>query len=380
MTGRALSYRTAAVACLVALCAVGGNVGCTGGAVPGAAPSAPGTRAASPGINQGNVTTVVAPANGLTAIAVDDQDQLYLADNGTVRKFPAAGPWPRRLAEGTPVVEGLQFAWAIAVARDGSIWVLDGMGHLFRKTPDGALKSFPIAETDFLNPGLAVDAAGNAYVSMNRPFYQEPGDGQHYIARVTPEGQVSPFVGQPDAKGGFADGGGTAARFYRPGALAFDGAGNLYVADRGNFAIRRVTPDGTVSTVAGRGAPSLPPSPMPGMPSPDLTPVYAGTVPLVGLTVDPMGQLYYTASDNRVHRITPDGVESVFAGDGKICRGAQTCSEICPSPETDTCDRDGVALMARFMTPSTLVSTHAGTLFVLDRDTNSFSYRLRRIE
>jgi sugar lactone lactonase YvrE len=90
--------------------------------------------------------------------------------------------------------------------------------------------------------GVAVDGAGNVYVAdvfNNR------------IRKITPEGVVSTLAGNGHAD--FADGIGKAARFNRPDGVAVDGAGNVYVADRANHSIRKITPEGVVSTLAGNG-------------------------------------------------------------------------------------------------------------------------------
>jgi len=96
-----------------------------------------------------------------------------------------------------------------------------------------------------LPTSVVADAAGNLYVSDS---------GNRRIRKVTPKGEVSTFVGGGDNYyGDFADGKGENARFRDLGDIAIDSAGNLYVADAGNGRIRKVTPDGEVTTLAGRG-------------------------------------------------------------------------------------------------------------------------------
>jgi hypothetical protein len=91
--------------------------------------------------------------------------------------------------------------------------------------------------------GITVGPGGNVYVS-------EAPDGPAIarIRKITPTGDVTTVAG---AEHGYADGGGTAARFHNPYGLAADSTGNLFVADGYNQAVRKVTPQGAVSTVAG---------------------------------------------------------------------------------------------------------------------------------
>lgn len=100
----------------------------------------------------------------------------------------------------------------------------------------------PATEARFNNPhGLALDAAGNLYVADN---------ANHTIREISPQGIVSTLAGTPDQPGS-ADGNGSAARFYLPKGVAVDPSGNVYVADSGNHTVRKITPAGDVTTLAG---------------------------------------------------------------------------------------------------------------------------------
>ncbi|MBT5582053.1 MAG: hypothetical protein HOJ56_17230, partial [Acidimicrobiaceae bacterium] len=97
-------------------------------------------------------------------------------------------------------------------------------------------------EARFYNPtGVAVDGDGNLYVTERY---------SHTIRKVTPAGEVTTFAGSAGSAGS-DDGTGAAARFREPTGVAVDGDGNLYVADAGNNTIRKVTPAGEVTTLAG---------------------------------------------------------------------------------------------------------------------------------
>ena len=87
---------------------------------------------------------------------------------------------------------------------------------------------------------MAIDSSGNLYVADN---------GNHLIRKITPNGTIGIFAGQAGVQG-YADGTGINAQFTYPSGLAFDNSGNLYVADGGNSTVRKITPDGTVSTLS----------------------------------------------------------------------------------------------------------------------------------
>src|SRR5205807_6164625 len=91
--------------------------------------------------------------------------------------------------------------------------------------------------------GVATDSAGNVYVADS---------GNNTIRKITPGGVVTTLAGTPGVTGS-TDGTGAAASFNFPSDVATDGAGNVYVADYNNNTIRKITPAGAVSTLAGAG-------------------------------------------------------------------------------------------------------------------------------
>lgn len=140
--------------------------------------------------------------------------------------------------------------------RHGNLFIADTVNHTIRKlSPDGVVSTIagiagqqwdpaaPNAANLLYEPtDVAVDDAGNVYVADSR---------SHSIRRIAPDGTMSSFAGLPGTDG-WADGLGAAARFNRPWGLAIGGAGNvLLVADRGNACLRRILPDGSVSSLAG---------------------------------------------------------------------------------------------------------------------------------
>ncbi|MCC2970988.1 gluconolaconase [Massilia sp. IC2-476] len=196
----------------------------------------------------------------------------------------------------------------------------------------------PAASSRFDDPfGVALDAKGTVYVA-------DAGDTNR-IRSIAPDGTVSTFAG---SKEGFQDGVGTAAAFHTPSALAFDHEGNLFVADTGNHAIRKITKDGAVTTIAGDGTPG----------DTDGIGRAAQFNGPVGIAVDDTGVVYVADTYNdRIRRIGRDGSVTTIAGGAK------------PG------NADGVGAAASFDTPSALAVTTNGTLYVADTGNNA----IRRI-
>ena len=143
---------------------------------------------------------------------------------------------------------------------------------------------------------MAVDSAGNVYVADTY---------NHTIRKITPAGVVSTLAGLAGSCGS-ADGTGANARFYYPYGVAVDSAGNVYVADTDNHTIRKITPGGVVSTLAGLAGSSG---------SADGTGANARFHYPSGVAVDSAGNVYVADTDNHtIRKITPAGVVSTLAG------------------------------------------------------------------
>jgi sugar lactone lactonase YvrE len=136
--------------------------------------------------------------------------------------------------------------------------------------------------------GIAVDSAGTTYITES---------GLHSVRRISPAGVISVFAGDA-VNSGSADGAGAAARFSNPGAIAVDKDDNMYVLDTHNSTVRKVSPAGLVTTVAGS----------PGQPgSVDGKGSAARFSGLTSIAVDPTGGVFVSETSGTLRKITTDG-------------------------------------------------------------------------
>ncbi len=208
----------------------------------------------------------------------------------------------------------------------------------------------------FTDPfGIAVDEQGNLYVA--------DAGASNRIRKLTPQGgAVSTFAG--GAAEGFAEGAGTQAAFNTPSAIAFDGAGNLYVADTGNHRVRKVTPEGQVSTLAGDGNAGWR----------DGAAAQAEFNAPVGVAVDSRNGNVYVADtyNDRIRLITAAGQVQTIAGGGVNSDGNDVTDSGGGAPGY----ADGAALSAaRFDTPCALAVTVNGDVLIADTGND----RVRRL-
>ena len=168
--------------------------------------------------------------------------------------------------------------------------LLDWRPHVAALAGDGHVgwRDGAAAQAQFADPyGLALDPHGTLYVS-------DGGDSDR-IRALRPDGTVTTLAGGVE---GFQDGQGAAARFNTPSGLALDATGNLYVADTGNHAIRKVTPGGVVTTLAGTGTPGY-------RDGPGAQAQFDGPM---GVAVDAAGRVIVAdAYNDRIRAIAPDG-------------------------------------------------------------------------
>lgn len=188
--------------------------------------------------------------------------------------------------------------------------------------------------TRFSDPfGVVLDRAGNLYVA--------DGGDNNRIRKIGLDGVSHTWAGAVE---GYAEGAGEAASFNTPSGLAIDAAGNVYVADTGNNAIRKITPDGKVSTLAGDGLAG-------GEDGKGAAARFNGPV---GVAVDAAGVVYVSDTYNdRIRRIAPNGEVTTIAG-GR--RAGQA---------------DGPAAQALFAAPTGLAVAANGDLYIADTGNNA---------
>lgn len=183
--------------------------------------------------------------------------------------------------------------------------------------------------------GLAFDSNGNLYIA----------DGEnHRVRKVTPAGVITTYAG--NGSSGFSGDGGPAtnARLFYPAGLATDSAGNLYIADSSNNRVRQVTPDGTISTYAGNGNVSFS--------GDGVQATATAVDRPQGLTVDASGNLYISeTSDSRVRKVAPDGIITTVAGltqrtNGFSGDGGPATAAVLSGPLGLTVDRFGSLYIA----------------------------------
>jgi len=220
-----------------------------------------------------------------------------------------AGSGTSTFADGTGVNASFSIPLGVAVDAAGVVYVADGGNQRIRKvTPSGVVTTLAGSGTaafadgtgaaaSFSGPsGVALDGIGNVYVADTT---------NQRIRLVTPAGVVSTLAGSGTAT--FANGTGGAASFDYPNALAVD-AGNVWIADSGNDRIRKMTPAGVVMTLAGSSTFN---------PFADGTGAAASFNSPQGIALDAADNAYVgDQNHHRIRKVTPAGVVTTLAGSG----------------------------------------------------------------
>lgn len=284
---------------------------------------------AGPALSQGNIATIAgdgttafsgdggpATAAGLNhprTLVLDSSGNLYISDvdNLRIRRVTPAGIISTVAGNGLPGSSG-----------DGGPAVNASLSSML---------------------GLALDNAGNLYIADA---------GNRRVRKVTPAGIISTIAGT-GVQGFSGDGGpATSAQLNTPASVLFS-AGNLYISDSSNQRIRRISSDGTITTVAGNGVTGF---------SGDGGPATGAALAFpLGMAMDSIGNLYFAdGNNNRVRRISPAGVITTVVGNGVgHFAGDQ-----------------GPAISASLDVPEDVAFDSAGNLFIADAGNN----RVRKVD
>jgi uncharacterized delta-60 repeat protein/uncharacterized repeat protein (TIGR01451 family) len=248
-----------------------------------------------------------------------------------------AGQTTQGYSDGAGSAAVFNFPQGVAIDLSGNLFVADLDNRAIRKiAPDGTVTTLAGASAGFYDPwGIATDQQGNVYVTD---------EVWNDIRKITPGGTVTTLAGDPaQLITGSANGVGPNARFNGPKALAVDASGNVYVADTENDTIRKITPDGTVTTLA--GSPGV-------VGSSDGVGGQATFDRPFGIAVDPSGIVYVADTENdTIRKILPDGTVTTLAG----LAGSYGSS-------------NGAGSAARFAEPAAIAIDANGDLYVSQYD------------
>ena len=268
----------------------------------------------------------LAQLNFPNVIAVDGSGNLFIADtdsqriraisrDGIISTVAGNGSWGFSGDGGAAASAQLNYPASIAVDGAGNLFITDTNNHRIRKiTSNGIITTVvgngrqgsggdgaPASRAAMNYPrGIAVDGTGNLYIADT---------DNHRIRKVDSSGTITTVAGN-GIPGSSGDGGlATDAQFSFPVGVTVDGAGNLFIADSVNNRIRKVTPDGVITTVAGNGAYGFRGD---GGPAISASLAYPN-----GVAVDAAGDLFIADTANqRIRKVTPDGVITTLSGNG----------------------------------------------------------------
>ena len=297
-------------------------------------------------------------------VALDNVGNIYIADisDNHVRKVTAArvistiagAGMPGYSGDGGPAINASLGQYVASVAADvnGNVYIadwdngrvrkIDASGNITTFAGGGNLDTNGVPATSVYFPGgvqnLALDAAGNLYISE---YYS------YRIRKVSPAGIITTVAG--NGTQGFSGDGGLAtnAQLSYVTGIAVDPNGNLYINDTGNYRVRRVTPGGTITTIAGNGVQGYS-----GDGGPALNAAFGSYAQ--GLAADANGVVYIGDGNScRVRRIDTTGTITLYAGNGNCTGGLGD---------------GGPATGASLGFPSEIKLDAAGNLYIADQN------------
>jgi sugar lactone lactonase YvrE len=366
-----------------------------------------------PYVNKGVVSTIAGnqswSLNTPGGAVYDKAGNLFVAEigNHVIRKFASNGAIS--VFAGQVGVSGSTngtgtnalFYWPSAIAIDSNqnLYVADQGNNLIRKiTPTGVVSTFAGSTSGFTNAngilaqfnlpnGVAVDDSDNIFVA---DF------SNHAIRKITPSGDVTTFAGGTQ---GSTDGVGTAAKFYKPTAVAFDTLGNLFVTDSWNCSIRKITTDGTVTTFAGGSygnvngvgtaakfnwpyALSIDSSNNIYVADPEIHAIRQISSSAVVTTFAGGTQGYTNATGTSAQFNTPFGIavdrlDNIIVLDSynNSIRKISSLAEVTSLYDNTSRDKDGTGRFAQFAYPTSLTSDRDGNIYIVDQN----NYRIRKM-
>lgn len=240
-----------------------------------------------------------------------------------------AGNGTRATVDGVGTATSFNQPAGIASDAAGNLYVSQfGDGALRKISPAGNVTTLTTGLTNAV--GVAVSPSGEIYVAAR---------GIHTIVKVSPTGTITTFAGRGTPSS--VDGIGTAASFNYPNGLAFDSVGNLYVSEVGGHRIRKVSPAGDVTTLAGNGS-SI---------EVDGTGTAASFNTPSHITVGPDGNVYVAGNQgHNIRKVTPAGVVTTLAGSVNGIAGSA----------------NGTGVAASFNTPFGIAVDAAGMVYVAE--------------
>ncbi len=312
------------------------------------------------------------------AFALDPAGNLYIGANAVILEIATDGTETTIAGTGKPGYSGdngpgtsaaITTPAAIALDRSGNIYFSDHDNLRVRKISNGIITTvagngnanFGFAGGSDNGPALQVALAGPlglAFDSAGNLYIADSYGPQNRVRRLSTTGNLTTVAGSPTmintSDAGFSGDGGsaTAAMLNNPSAVAIDSAGNLYIADTGNSRIRRVNPVGAISTAAGNGGFGD---------SGDGGPaVNASFLQPADVAVDTVGNVYVAdPNGQRVRKIDTSGTITTFAGNG----------------EQGFTGDGGPAVNASFNSPTRVAVDRLGNVFIVDYG----NFRIRKV-
>jgi len=290
------------------------------------------------------ISMVFDPAGDLILSDYTNNDIRVISKSGKVTTIESGDGSP--YSDGSGHSNHYGIPGPLAVDKAGNLYYAsnDEAQHTIYKVTPAGVVSIIISEYATSNvstdgtvaTATLTDIAGMVFDDAGNLFFTE---GDDKIRKITPDGNVITIAGSPMGFSGFKDGTGGNVLFDFPSGITIDAAGDLFVADRDNAAIRKITQQGVVTTLAGgtfgfkdgRGT-------------------AAQFLQMIGLTIDRSGNLYVADDGNSaIRKITPDGTVTTIAGNGAAGFN------------------NGTGAAATFLDPLTLAADANGNVFIDDR-------------